>query len=82
MSGRQQKKRGKDSHSSLIRTYMEKAQFLALTSVSSLFSVQLRYKKNHLAEKAGNLLAVKSKGSSMGNLLHLQRYPLDLQRQR
>lgn len=61
---------------------MEKAQFLALTSVSSLFSLQLRYEKSHLAKKAGNLLAGKTKSFSMGNLLHLQRCPLDLQRQK
>lgn len=36
-----------------------------MTSVSSLVSLQLRYKESHLADKAGNLLVVKSKGFSM-----------------
>lgn len=35
---------------------MEKAQFLALTSVSSLFSLQLRYEKSHLARKLETFL--------------------------
>lgn len=35
-----------------------------MTSVSSLFSLQLRHEESHLADKAGNLLVMKSKGFS------------------
>lgn len=54
---------------------------LALTSVSSLFSLQLIYEKSeksHLAEKAGNLLEVKSKGFSMGKFTAFTKSPFGL----
>lgn len=59
---------------------MEKTQFLALTSVSFLFSLQLWYEKSHLAEKAQNLLAAKSKAFSMGKFTTFTKVSFELVR--
>lgn len=63
LSGRQPNERQGQLLSSNLYLHRKPPVIPAMTSVSSLFSLQLRYEESHLADRAGNLV-VKSKGFS------------------